>query len=115
MDTCPESALRKRNRILPVSYTHLQVQAVNSAGATQTQAINTAGVAQVQAVENEGTEQVANVQEAAAEIKADRDQIEMNWELASSAAPGIVRTAEGSSIAAVSYTHLGKCCLLLPP
>ena len=76
-----------------------QVQAVNSAGATQTQAINTAGVAQVQAVENEGTEQVANVQEAAAEIKADRDQIEMNWELASSAAPGIVRTAEGSSIA----------------
>lgn len=75
-----------------------QLQAVNTAGQKQVQAVKTESAAQVQAVESEGTVQVANVQAAAAEVEADRDQIEINRQLASSSPPGIVNTAEGRNI-----------------
>lgn len=69
---------------------------VNEAGTTQLKAVNDAGTAQVAAVTAEGTVQVVNVQEAAAEIIADRDQIELNRQNLLKTA--IKRTASGKTI-----------------
>lgn len=55
-----------------------KTEEVNAAGATQLKAVNDAGATQTAAVKQEGTTQVTNVQEAAADIIADRDQIEIN-------------------------------------
>lgn len=73
-----------------------QKQAVDAAGATQTQAVTDAGTAQVEAIAQEGDAQVQNVQRAAAEIIADRDQIERNRQNLLKTA--IIRKASGRSV-----------------
>ncbi|MDO5330998.1 MAG: hypothetical protein Q4F15_06260 [Bacillota bacterium] len=73
-----------------------QIEAVNNAGTTQVSNVEAAGQAQVVNVQTEGAAQVQNVQEAAAEIIADRDQIESNRQAILNTA--IKRTASGKTI-----------------
>lgn len=74
-------------------------QAINDFELTRQQAVtdvNNAGQAQMEALQTEGTTQVQNVQEAAAEIIADRDQIESNRQAILNTA--IKHTASGKAI-----------------
>lgn len=73
-----------------------QTKAVNDAGTAKTEAINAAGSTQVSAITKEGEMQVSNVQEAATEIIADREQIELNRQNLLKTA--IKRTASGKTI-----------------
>lgn len=73
-----------------------QTKAVNDAGAAQTKAVNDAGTTQISAITKEGEMQVSNVQEAATEIIADREQIEINRQNLLKTA--IKRSASGKTI-----------------
>lgn len=92
IDTAKASALSEIN-----AAGESQRKAVNDAGTAQTKAVNDAGAAQISAITQEGETQVSNVQEAAAEIIADRDQIEINRKNLLKTA--IKRTASGKTIA----------------
>ncbi len=81
------------------------VQTINDTGSAQVTAITDTGTTQVQAVQAEGATQVQAVQEAAAEITADRQQIQANTSDISALSAGldvsataIIRNASGSLI-----------------
>lgn len=74
-----------------------RVSDIEDAGTTQRQDVEATGAAQVTAVTQEGATQVGNVQRAAAEIIADRDQIERNRRNLLKTA--IIRKAAGKSVA----------------
>lgn len=81
------------------------VRTINDTGSAQVTAITDTGTTQVQAVQAEGATQVQAVQEAAAEIIADRQQIQANTSDISALSAGldvsataIIRNASGSLI-----------------
>ncbi len=81
------------------------VQTINDTGSAQVTEITDTGTTQVQAVQAEGATQVQAVQEAAAEITADRQQIQANTSDISALSAGldvsataIIRNASGSLI-----------------
>ena len=81
------------------------VQTINDTGSAQVTAITDTGTTQVQAVQAEGATQVQAVQEAAAEIMADRQQIQANTSDISALSAGldvsataIIRNASGGLI-----------------
>lgn len=75
-----------------------QIRNVNKAGTDNIALVNNSGAAQVQNVQREGDVQVGNVQAAAAEIEADREQIETNRKNVSNAASAIKKDAKGEMI-----------------
>lgn len=81
------------------------VQTINDTGTAQVMAITDTGTKQITAIQSEGATQVQAVQEAAAEIIADRQQIQANTSDISALSAGldvsataIIRNASGSLI-----------------
>lgn len=82
-----------------------QIENIQTAGAGAVAGVNAAKMEAVQSVQNEGAVQVANVQAAAAEIEADREQIQQSADDITALeseirldAPGIIESATGETI-----------------
>lgn len=89
-----------------------QIENIQTAGAGAVAGVNAAKMEAVQSVQNEGTAQVANVQAAAAEIEADREQIQQNTDGITALqeevrldAPGIIESAKGETILATDSSN----------